>query len=71
MNLKVSECAFIGDSNTDMSIAKTSGVKIAIGYTAGWTRTPLLYEHDHLINHWNDLNFQDSSKINHQVKKLT
>ena len=64
MNLSVSECALIGDSNADMKMARNSGVKIALGYTGGWSQLPSLYEHHHLIHHWEDLNFQDASKIN-------
>ncbi len=59
MNLNISECAFIGDSDTDMNMARKSGIKLALGYTAGWNRAPSLYEHHHLIRHWNELNFQD------------
>ncbi len=63
MELDASECALIGDSNFDMQLARKSGVKIALGYTGGWSQLPTLYEHHHLIHHWEDLNFQDDSKI--------
>ncbi len=58
MNLRVSECALIGDSDTDLKMAKAAGVAVAIGYTAGWRKAPLLYEHHHLISNWNELSFQ-------------
>ena len=58
MNLKISECALIGDSDTDLKMAKAAGVAVAIGYTAGWEKPPLLSEHHHLINHWNELSFK-------------
>ena len=58
MNSRASECALIGDSDTDLKMAKAAGVAVAIGYTAGWGNPPLLYEHDHLINHWNELSFK-------------
>ena len=58
MNLRVSEFALIGDSDTDLKMAKAAGVEVAIGYTAGWEQPPLLYEHHHLINHWNELSFK-------------
>ncbi len=64
MDLHVSECALIGDSNADIEMARNSGVKIALGYTGGWKQSPSLYEYHHLIHHWEDLNFQDSSKMN-------
>ncbi len=59
MKLNISKCALIGDSNSDMRMARKSGIKLALGYISGWKREPLLYEHHHLIYHWNDLNFQD------------
>ena len=58
MNSRASECALIGDSDTDLKMAKAAGVAVAIGYTAGWKTPPLLYEHHHLINHWNELSFK-------------
>ena len=58
MNSRVSECALIGDSDTDLKMAKAAGVAVAIGYTAGWEKPPLLSEHHHLINHWNELSFK-------------
>ncbi len=58
INLNISECALIGDSDTDLKMAKMAGSAVAIGYTAGWKKLPLLYEHDHLISHWNELSFQ-------------
>ncbi len=58
MNSKISECALIGDSDTDLKMAKAAGVAVAIGYTAGWAKPPLLSEHHHLINHWNELSFK-------------
>ena len=35
MNSRISECALIGDSDTDLKMAKAAGVAVAIGYTAG------------------------------------
>ncbi len=63
MKLKSSECALIGDADTDMRMASQSGVLIALGYTAGWRTPPSLYEHHHLITHWSELTFQSSYKI--------
>ncbi len=68
MELDVSNCALIGDSNSDMQMARNSGIKIALGYTGGWRRSPVLYEHHHLIHQWEDLKFIDSSKINVPIK---
>ncbi len=58
MNLKASECILIGDSDTDMSMAQESGIALALGYNGGWETPPKLYEHHHIINHWNELTFE-------------
>ncbi|KGG16608.1 MULTISPECIES: HAD family hydrolase [unclassified Prochlorococcus] len=57
MGLSPSECALISDADTDMRMAHDAGISLAIGYTAGWKEPPLLYEHDQLISHWNELGF--------------
>jgi len=58
MNVKASECALIGDADTDMRMAHDSGIALALAYNAGWEEPPLLYEHHHLINHWDELSFK-------------
>ncbi len=58
LGAKSSECALIGDADSDLLMARKSNIKIVLGYTAGWTSQPLLYEHDHLIHHWDELIIQ-------------
>ncbi|KGG13044.1 MULTISPECIES: HAD family hydrolase [Prochlorococcus] len=58
LKLEAQECALVGDADTDLFMAKQSKVKIVLGYTAGWSQKPLLYEYDHLIHHWDELNIQ-------------
>ncbi len=58
MNIKPSECALIGDADTDMRMASRGNIALALGYTAGWETSPLIYEHHHLISHWDELTFQ-------------
>ncbi len=55
LKMKPSECALIGDSDTDLLMAQRSKMKIVLGYTGGWTDPPVLYEYDHLIEHWDEL----------------
>ena len=55
LNLSVDRCALIGDADTDLLMAKRAGIGAAIGYVAGWHRSPDLTAHDHLIHHWQDL----------------
>ncbi len=57
MKLIPSECALIGDADTDMRMACKSNISLALGYTAGWEKPPLIYEHHHLIKHWDELTF--------------
>jgi len=56
LNVSVDRCALIGDADTDLLMAKRAGIGAAIGYVAGWHRSPDLTAHDHLIHHWKDLN---------------
>ncbi len=58
MKVKTSACAFIGDSETDLLMARKSNIKIVCGYLSGWSIKPSLYEYDHLIQDWNELSIQ-------------
>jgi len=61
LNLSVDRCALIGDADTDLLMAKRAGIGAAIGYVAGWHRSPDLTAHDHLIHHWQDLTVEKPS----------
>ncbi len=58
LNVQSSQCALISDSDNDLLMAKQSKIKIVLGYTGGWTIRPSLYEHDHLIHHWDEITYQ-------------
>ena len=63
MNLHPSECALLGDADSDLTMAKDAGIGIVIGFTAGWTQKPELKAHDYLINNWNELTTQQKTKV--------
>ena len=58
LKIDPSECALASDSDTDLRMGKKSNVRTCLGYSAGWSSPPLLYEHHHLIKHWNELDIQ-------------
>jgi len=60
LNLHPSECALIGDANSDLLMARQAGVGITLGYTAGWTKKPQLTKHQYLINNWDELTIRQS-----------
>ena len=60
LNLHPSECALIGDADSDLLMAHQSGIGVTLGYTAGWTKKPQLTKHQHLINNWNELTIRQS-----------
>ena len=58
LKVSSSKCAMISDSDSDLLIAKRNSIPILLGYLGAWSIQPEIYEHDHLINHWNELNIQ-------------
>jgi len=56
--LEPSECALIGDADSDLQMAHKAGIGIVLGYTSGWTQPAQLTAHQHLIKHWDDLTIQ-------------
>ncbi len=58
LKLSPSECALIGDADSDLVMAQKAGVGIILGYTAGWTHSPYLTKHHELIHHWDELSIQ-------------
>ncbi len=58
INLKPSECALIGDADSDLRMARQAGIGITIGYTGGWSTPPLLTQQEYLIENWDDLSIQ-------------
>ena len=55
LGLEPSQCALIGDADSDLLMAREAGIGHGLGYVAGWTQSPDLSAHDHLIQHWNEL----------------
>ena len=52
-----SECALIGDSDSDLKMAKDAGIGIRMGYISGWNIKPNLSYQQELISKWDDLSF--------------
>ncbi len=55
INLHPSECALIGDADSDLLMARQSGIGITLGFTGGWSKKPNLTKHQYLLNSWNEL----------------
>ena len=55
LNLEPSECLLIGDSDSDLRMAREAGIGIAAGYVSGWVIEPDLKLHQNLISDWNDI----------------
>jgi phosphoglycolate phosphatase len=49
------QCALIGDADSDLRMALSAGVPLALGYTAGWHHRPVLLHGHALIDHWSEL----------------
>tara|TARA_B100000700_G_C15024571_1_gene847483 strand:+ start:540 stop:1316 length:777 start_codon:yes stop_codon:yes gene_type:complete len=49
------DCALIGDSDSDLLMAREAGMKLALGFTGGWTEKPKLSYQHHLIHHWDEI----------------
>ncbi len=63
INLEPSECALVGDSDSDLLMARKAGIRICIGYTSGWSQSPQLTQQQELIHHWDELNIQQNTKV--------
>tara|TARA_B100000700_G_scaffold153795_1_gene170705 strand:+ start:2115 stop:2903 length:789 start_codon:yes stop_codon:yes gene_type:complete len=61
MDLKPSECALISDADTDLKMAKQADIAIAIGFTGGWVRPPILSENHFLIEKLNELKIHENT----------
>tara|TARA_Y100001968_G_scaffold269976_1_gene260966 strand:+ start:1996 stop:2796 length:801 start_codon:yes stop_codon:yes gene_type:complete len=55
IKLEPEQCLFIGDSDSDLKMARQAGVGLTLGYTAGWTTMPKLTYQQELIYSWHDL----------------
>ena len=55
INLQPYECALVGDADSDLLMARKSGIGITLGYRGGWSKQPNLTKHQYLINSWDEL----------------
>ena len=60
IDLDPSECALIGDADSDLRMAQEAGIAISIGYISGWKKRIQLSQQEHLIIHWDDLGLTKS-----------
>ena len=58
IQIQPSDCALIGDADSDLQMARQSGIGITLGYTGGWSKKPQLTQHQHLIHNWDELTIQ-------------
>ena len=63
IKLSPCECALVGDADSDLTMAHEAGISVILGYTAGWTQSPSLTKHQHLVHHWDELSIQQNSKV--------
>jgi phosphoglycolate phosphatase len=50
-----SRCALIGDANSDLRMAQSAGMALAIGYKGGWRQAVALEEGYPCVDHWREL----------------
>ncbi len=60
LQLDPSQCALIGDADSDLLMARRAGIGCALGYVAGWHRPPDLTSHQYLIHHWQELRVEQA-----------
>ena len=55
LGVSPSECALIGDANSDLHMARTAGVGVILGYCSGWRRPIELDPSFPHLQHWDQL----------------
>jgi phosphoglycolate phosphatase len=55
LGVSPSECALIGDANSDLSMARAAGVGVILGYSSGWRRPLDLDPSFPHLKHWDQL----------------
>ena len=58
LRLEPSNCALIGDAETDLQMAVAAGVGVVVGYRGGWSTHPNLPSAHHLMDHWPELTLE-------------
>jgi phosphoglycolate phosphatase len=55
LDVSPSECALIGDANSDLYMARAAGVGVILGYCSGWRRPLQLDRSFPHLQHWDEL----------------
>jgi phosphoglycolate phosphatase len=55
LGLHPTNCALIGDANSDLHMGRSAGVAVAVGYRGGWRRPVRLEEAYPWLDHWREL----------------
>ena len=55
LRLEPSNCALIGDAETDLRMAHAAGIGLVIGFQGGWSLAPSLPSCSHAFQHWNEI----------------
>jgi phosphoglycolate phosphatase len=55
LGVDASRCALIGDADSDLRMARTAGIPLALGYRAGWCQPPCLDPGSITLQHWDEL----------------
>ena len=55
LRLEPSNCALIGDAETDLQMAIDAGVGVVIGYRGGWSSHPRLPSAQQMMDNWEEL----------------
>ena len=61
LELQPNDCALVGDAETDLTMARSAGIGIVIGFRGGWAVTPQLPSAHHLVDRWADLRVRPSA----------
>jgi len=68
LRLNPSECALIGDADSDLHMALQAGIGIRLGFTGGWSQEPQLTQHQYLFHDWTELTIQQNIKLGSKEK---
>ncbi len=61
LGIEPSQCALIGDANSDLRMARAAGISVVLGYTAAWSRCPSLDPSFPHVHHWDELDAQPAA----------
>ena len=61
LDLQPSDCALVGDAETDLTMASMAGIGIVLGFRGGWAVSPHLPGAHHLVDRWADLRLSPSA----------